>query len=269
MKKQPMSNKSHSLSASLENYLEAIYHLTEKHKVARSKDIAKKLEINRSSVTGGLQALRSRGLINYEPYEFITLTDEGRDIAASVVYRHNTLKNFFVEVLSIDEDEADEAACRMEHGISKNIANRLMDFANYFKICPNSGVKWVEGIGYTCAPNHKVTEGERCQRCIAMENAKNCSINLPRACSNMIARALSDLKPGESGIIESIYGKSAIKRRIRDMGVTNGSLIEVIRVAPMGNPIEVKVKDYHLSLRKDEAADIIVHTPKVTQKGSI
>ena len=257
-----MSNKSHSLSASLENYLEAIYHLIEENKVARSKDIAKKLEINRSSVTGGLQALKSRGLINYEPYEFITLTEEGRSIAASVVHRHNTLKEFFIEVLSIDEDEADEAACRMEHGISKNIANRLMDFAHYFKICPNAGVKWVEGVGYTCASGSNHTGNDNCKRCMAYEHADKHSGNMPRTCSNMDVRTLKDLKPGESGIIESICGRSAIKRRIRDMGVTNGSLIEVIRIAPMGDPIEVKVKDYHLSLRKDEAADIVVHTPK-------
>ncbi len=260
-----MSNKSHSLSESLENYLEAIYLLIEENKVARSKDIAKKLEINRSSVTGGLQALRNRGLINYEPYEFITLTEDGRDIAASVVHRHNTLKEFFVEILSIEEDEADEAACRMEHGISKNIANRLMDFAHYFKICPNAGVKWVEGIGYTCAANHNQEGGEHCKRCMAIENANNRSSHLPQTSSNMRVRTLKELKPGESGIIESIYGRSAIKRRIRDMGVTNGSLIEVIRVAPMGDPIEVKVKDYHLSLRKEEAADIVVHTPNAAK----
>ncbi|MFO7937359.1 MAG: DtxR family transcriptional regulator [Kiritimatiellia bacterium] len=257
-----MSKKSHSLSASLENYLEAIYLLIEKNKVARSKDIAKHLQINRSSVTGGLQSLRSRGLINYEPYEFITLTEEGRKIAANVVHRHNTLKEFFIDVLSIEEEEADEAACRMEHGISKNIANRLMDFAHYFKVCPNAGVKWVEGIGYTCAPEYRNQAGERCQKCQALEQAKIRSEGLSQTASNMTVRTLKELKPGEKGIIESISGSSAIKRRIRDMGVTNGSMIEVIRVAPMGDPIEVKVKDYHLSLRKDEAADIIVHTPR-------
>lgn len=257
-----MSNKQHSLSASLENYLEAIYLLIEQNKVARSKDIAKKLEINRSSVTGGLQSLRDRGLINYEPYEFITLTEEGRKIAANVVLRHNTLKEFFIDVLSIEEEEADETACRMEHGISKNIANRLLDFAHYFKICPNASVKWVEGIGYTCAPECKKDGSGRCQKCMAEENAGKRSSNLSRTISNITVTTLKELKPGEQGIIESITGSSAIKRRIRDMGVTNGSLIEVIRVAPMGDPIEVKVKDYHLSLRKDEAADIVVHTPK-------
>ena len=252
-----MANNPRSLSASLENYLEVIYLLIEENRVARSKDIAKKLEINRSSVTGGLQSLRGRGLINYEPYEFITLTKEGREIAANVVHRHNTLKEFFVDVLSIDEDEADETACRMEHGISKNIINRLMDFAHYFKTCPNAGVQWHEHIGYKCNP--AVKDGRCCSKCMAEENACKRSSKLSGSFTAQSTSTLDKLNPGEKGIIESISGNCAIKRRIRDMGVTNGSLIEVIRVAPMGNPIEVKIKDYHLSLRKDEAADIVVH----------
>ena len=257
-----MSNNSHTLSASLENYLEVIYLLIKENRVARSKDIAKKLQINSSSVTGGLQSLRSRGLIHYEPYEFITMTDEGREIAANVVHRHNTLKEFFMEVLSINEEEADENACRMEHGISKNIVNRLMDFAHYFKTCPNAGVQWEESIGYSC--NNAIKRERRCKKCMVKENAGKRSGNrLADFAAGGRTSTLDKLNPGESGIIESISGKSAIKRRIRDMGVTNGSLIEVIRVAPMGNPIEVKVKDYHLSLRKDEAADIVVHTEAV------
>jgi DtxR family Mn-dependent transcriptional regulator len=254
-----MTNHHHSLSASLENYLEVIYLLIEKNRVARSKDIAAKLEINRSSVTGGLQSLRSRGLINYEPYGFVTLTDEGRGIAANVLHRHNTLKEFFIEVLSIDEEEADETACRMEHGISKNIVNRLMDFAHYFKTCPNAGVQWHEHVGYNCKPELK--KERHCSKCMAEENAcKRSNRFLGKFSAHSQTTTLDNLKPGEAGIIESISGNSAIKRRIRDMGVTNGSLIEIVRMAPMGNPIEVKIKDYYLSLRKDEAADITVHT---------
>jgi Fe2+ transport system protein FeoA len=70
--------------------------------------------------------------------------------------------------------------------------------------------------------------------------------------------ALNELSPGEKGQIERVEGDGAIKRRIRDMGVTTGSLVEVIRVAPMGDPMDVKLKGYHLSLRKEEAKDILV-----------
>ena len=73
-----------------------------------------------------------------------------------------------------------------------------------------------------------------------------------------MSMTLKDLKPGEKGQIGKVIGNSAVKRRIRDMGVTTGSLVEVVRVAPLGDPIDVKVKGYHLSLRKTEAGDIEV-----------
>ncbi len=70
------------LSESLEDYLEAIYHLVAEKQVARSRDIATRLRVGRSSVTGALQALSEKGLVNYEPYEAITLTRGGRAAAA-------------------------------------------------------------------------------------------------------------------------------------------------------------------------------------------
>ncbi len=69
---------------------------------------------------------------------------------------------------------------------------------------------------------------------------------------------LNELRPGEKGRIEKVAGDNAVKRRIRDMGVTKGCVVAVVRVAPMGDPIDVKVRGYHLSLRKQEAADISV-----------
>lgn len=64
---------------------------------------------------------------------------------------------------------------------------------------------------------------------------------------------LKDLKPGQAGKVIAIGTKGPMKRRIMDMGVTPGIEIKVIKVAPMGDPIEVNVRGYELSLRKDEA----------------
>ena len=71
--------------------------------------------------------------------------------------------------------------------------------------------------------------------------------------------SLRDLKPGESGSVVSIGTKGPMKRRIMDMGVTPGVEIKVIKVAPLGDPIEVNIRGYELSLRKEEAQQIIVH----------
>lgn len=69
---------------------------------------------------------------------------------------------------------------------------------------------------------------------------------------------LKDLKPGESGKVTGIGEKGPSRRRIMDMGVTPGAIVKVIKVAPLGDPIEVNIRGYELSLRKDEAAQIEV-----------
>jgi Fe2+ transport system protein FeoA len=72
----------------------------------------------------------------------------------------------------------------------------------------------------------------------------------------MTIKSLSELKPKERGKITKVSGGGNIHHRLLDMGLVSGSEIEVERVAPLGDPIEVKIKGYHLSLRKEEAANI-------------
>ena len=74
----------------------------------------------------------------------------------------------------------------------------------------------------------------------------------------MAVSTLRDMKPGQKGKVLKVKTKGETNRRIVEMGVTTGSLVEVERIAPLGDPIEIKVKGYHLSLRKDEAASIEV-----------
>lgn len=71
-------------------------------------------------------------------------------------------------------------------------------------------------------------------------------------------KTLKDLAVGDKAIVKRLSGEGALKRRIMDMGVTKGVEVLVRRVAPLGDPIEVTVRGYELSLRKDEAANIIV-----------
>jgi ferrous iron transport protein A len=75
-----------------------------------------------------------------------------------------------------------------------------------------------------------------------------------------MSRVLSDLLPGEKGIVKKVTGTSMIKRRIVDMGVVTGAVIEVQKFAPLGDPMEVKVKGFNLSLRKNEAEMIEMET---------
>jgi len=74
----------------------------------------------------------------------------------------------------------------------------------------------------------------------------------------MPVKLLSELKRGEKGRVVKIGGSGSIHRRLLDMGLVSGSEVEMERVAPLGDPIEIKVKGYNLSLRKEEAASIQV-----------
>ena len=71
-------------------------------------------------------------------------------------------------------------------------------------------------------------------------------------------KTLKDVAVGDKAIVKRLNGEGALKRRIMDMGVTKGVEIFVRRVAPLGDPIEVTVRGYELSLRKAEAENILV-----------
>ena len=70
--------------------------------------------------------------------------------------------------------------------------------------------------------------------------------------------ALAELSPGQKAKVERIKGRSEINKRLVDMGLTPGSVIEMGRIAPLGDPIEIKVRGYPLSLRKEEAEKVTV-----------
>jgi len=139
-----MSNKL-VLSESQEDYLEAIFHIVDKKHAARVKDIAQRLRVNPASVTGALGLLSEKGLINYAPYDVITLTPEGRKISKDVVRRHEVLRYFFINVLSVDIDIADKAACSMEHALSREILDRLTHFLNFIERNPYCLGEFLQG----------------------------------------------------------------------------------------------------------------------------
>ena len=139
------------LSASLEDYIEAIYHIIGQKLVARSKEIATRLDVSRASVTEALRALSKKGLINYAPYEAITLTDKGKIVAEDVVFRHEALKRFFVEVLAIGPEVAEEGACKIEHSAPPEIIAQMISFTKFIKVRPRGGEDLIDGFAEYCA----------------------------------------------------------------------------------------------------------------------
>lgn len=71
-------------------------------------------------------------------------------------------------------------------------------------------------------------------------------------------KTLRDVPVGDTVTVVKLTGEGAVKRRIMDMGITKGTTITVRKVAPLGDPIEVTVRGFELSLRKDEAQNVLV-----------
>ncbi|WP_165055437.1 MULTISPECIES: FeoA family protein [unclassified Adlercreutzia] len=71
-------------------------------------------------------------------------------------------------------------------------------------------------------------------------------------------KTLRDVAVGDSAVVRRLTGEGAVKRRIMDMGITKGTEVSVRKVAPLGDPIEVTVRGFELSLRKDEAEKVLV-----------
>lgn len=163
-----------ALTASLEDYLEAIYHIMEQKPAALPKDIAKEMNVRSSSVTGALHALSERGLVNYEPYEVITLTPEGEAAAEDVVKRHVALRNFFVKVLCVDESDAEDAACKLEHAVPQNIRERFVKFVSFVEACPRAGEDWVREFSARCKDGWEHGDCEKCiESCLEKVRKEN------------------------------------------------------------------------------------------------
>ena len=116
-----MNTADTKLSASLEDYLETILIVSQEKGAAKPKDIAVRMGVRAASVTGALKTLAKKKLVNYAPYEVVTLTAAGKRIAAAISKKHNALLRFFENVLDIPAEEADEFACKMEHSIPDHV----------------------------------------------------------------------------------------------------------------------------------------------------
>ena len=248
---------SRALTPTLEDYLEAIARLLAEKGAARVRDVAKALAVDKSSVTAALNSLSDKGFINYRPYRSPTLTSRGKKAAADIIGRHEVIRRFLSQILLVSEDVADANACRMEHVLDREVLERLSLFAEFVKECPRAGEDWLQMFGryfeHGGVPQEDQAAMKRWLGDFQGRLRKRRSEGEERT---MIS--LDELKPGGKGKIVRVGGAGAVRRRIVEMGVVRGTPIEVIKVAPLGDPIEVKVKGYNLSLRKEEAAAITV-----------
>jgi len=131
------------LTSVMEDYLEAIFDLDQEKKFIRVKDIAKRMDVKMPTVSSMLKTLNDRGLVNYEKYEYVELTQKGAAVGKEMRRRHVILLKFLTEVLKVEFDTADEEACKMEHALGEDTLDSLVDFMEFIQTCPRTGESWL------------------------------------------------------------------------------------------------------------------------------
>lgn len=125
-----------------EDYLEAIYVITERKGYARTTDIAECLEVKPPTVTEMLQKLDSKGFLEYRKYEGAVLIDKGYKIGKAVRGRHDALLDL-LSFLQIPTEIADKDACIMEHGLDAMTVIQIKKFVKFVKNCPKGRPDWL------------------------------------------------------------------------------------------------------------------------------
>ena len=256
-----MAKGQDKLSPSLEDYLEAVLLLVRQGSVARVRDISAHLGVGKSSVTGALKTLARRGLVNYKPYQFITLTDHGLELAEEVQARHVLLRDFLSEVLGLDEEAAEANACRMEHAVDAELLEQLGKFSVFVRNCPRAGENWVRSFVERCGGGD--VDGETCTSCVEGVDpscGKVCPAPDP-ADEDISAKGpsmpLTMASLGQEVCLSEVTGSRELQHRLAEMGLTPGARFSVVN---KGNPgaFIVSVKGSKLMLGRGTVHRVMV-----------
>lgn len=115
------------LTASHEHYLRAIFEVRSDLGYARLTDVARALDIAPSTLSVGLKPLEARGLLTHDDHRFLILTPEGERVAREVHHRFAVMRHFLSDILGVPPGDADTEACLLEHDVSPETTERVLD----------------------------------------------------------------------------------------------------------------------------------------------
>lgn len=153
------------LTASSENYVKAIHNILKIKPAARVKDVAAQLGIGASSVSEALKNLAEKDLVYYEPYGFITLTEEGKEIALKLEKRAEIIRNFFENVLVVNSELSEESISAIEHGMKDEVLNKFVMFLEFMETCSCKEPKWMRSFKHYSVNNGVFSD--KCSKCIS------------------------------------------------------------------------------------------------------
>lgn len=229
---------------SVEDYLKTVYILSRNGSSANTSEISRTMKIAPASVTEMLKKLAEKGYVKYSPYHGTTLTDDGRRIAEKVSRKHRLLERFLHDVLKIDNVKVHSQACEMEHSLSDDAEESLCRFLRHPDQCPDDG-KAIPPCDLQI---------RSCEECI-MLHSKGLE-EVGKHTQNLVA--LDNLKEGQRGKISFIRGGHNVLQRLLDMGLTPGTRITVVKIAPLEGPVELLVRSSKLALGRGIASKVFV-----------
>jgi DtxR family Mn-dependent transcriptional regulator len=211
-----------------EDYLINILRLTEGEGTTKTTELASFMGVAPASVSEMLKILSNEGLVEYEKYKGVKLTESGLNYARHIRKKHHIMERFLMDVLNVDGQTAHNEACKMEHVLSDESA---------IKICQMVGT----------------TVDSDCQSCtVPCKAATTTGVT--------ITAALSDLSPGEKGIISHLKNSNAdIVKKLILMGLVPGREIS-LESSPVSGHIIVQVADTAIALDTGMASSVFIDT---------
>ncbi len=229
---------------STQDYLKAIYNIAKNGELVSTTEISQKLDVAPASVTEMLKKLSDDDYIKYEPYKGSLLTVKGLREAQKVARKHRLLETFLSDVLHIGKDKVHTQACQMEHTLSDEAEESLCRLLKHPDTCSDDG-KTIPACDLPFS---------NCEECIKLHNQGLEEVG--KRNKNLIA--IRELKDGKFGKIGFIRGEHKVLQRLLDMGLTPGTRIKVVKVAPLNGPVEVSVRGSKLALGQDIACNVFV-----------
>jgi DtxR family Mn-dependent transcriptional regulator len=224
----------------VEEYLEAIYDIAGRNGTAKTTEIAERLNNAPASVTEEFQRMQRNGYIHYESHKGATLTKKGLKVALKLKRKHRLLEVFLVRTLHLPKDRIHDQACKMEHTLTDETETALCKVLKGPTECPHGSPI------PPCNLNVK-----NCKECFLEED------QTPKKRDKDIV-TISSLQVGEKAKIVFIRGGEGVTQRLCDLGLTNGTMVSLLREAPLQGPIEIHVRGCRLVIGRGIAEKIFV-----------
>jgi DtxR family Mn-dependent transcriptional regulator len=208
-----------------QDYLKAVYGLSKNGDLVSTTEISQKLEVAPASVTEMLKKLAQDDYIKYSPYHGSALTAKGLLEAQKVTRKHRLLEKFLSDVLNIGKDKVHTQACQLEHSLSDEAEESLCRLLKHPDTCSDDG-KTIPACDLPFST---------CEECVKLHSQGLEEVGK----RNTNLTPIRELKGGKYGKISFIRGEHKILQRLLDMGLTPGTRIKVVKVAPLNGPVGV------------------------------